>query len=79
MLSFDQFKAIREYAQGDLELATAIATQIVSSQLKATEEEFTVSTPVVFNDVNYSFEDARVMFEAMFAGTDFQERDRVME
>lgn len=62
-----------------MELATAVATQIVSSQLKATEEEFRVSTPVVFNDVNYSFSDAKVMIEAMFAGSDIQDKDMVKE
>lgn len=62
-----------------MELATAVATQIVSSQLKATEEEFRVSTPVVINAIDYSFEDARVMLDAMFAGTDIQDKDRVRE
>lgn len=79
VLSFEQFKGILQYTYGDMELATAVATQIVSSQLKATEEEFRVSTPVIFNGVNYSFADAKVMLEAMIEGSDLQDKDEVKE
>ena len=48
---------------GDFDLATQITTEIVNSQIKATEEEFRIAQPFKFNGVSYTFDGAKELIQ----------------
>ncbi len=64
VVSFDSFKGILVLSSGDFDLSTQITSHIVSSQVKATQEEFEKSRPFLISGAYYTFDETKSKIES---------------